>query len=64
MSTFVVYLLISFIEIIRINLLEKPIFKIKVLNNCCEKFDNWYNSINIENEEKGKNEFIKIESKI
>lgn len=64
LSTFVVYLLISFIEIIRINLLEKPIFKIKVLNNCCEKFDNWYNSINIENEEKGKNEFIKIESKI
>ena len=27
LSTFVVYLLISFIEIIRINLLEKPIFK-------------------------------------
>lgn len=48
LSAIVAYILISVIEILRIYLLEKPLFKIKIFDKYLDKFDNWYNGIETE----------------
>lgn len=44
-SMILIYILTSIIEFLRINILEKPLFKIKIFDKYLDKFDNWYNDI-------------------
>ena len=46
-SAIVVYLIVSIIELLRIYLIEKTIFKLKVIDKWFDKFDNWYNDIEL-----------------
>ena len=48
LSTIIVYLLVSIIEWLRIFLLEKPVFKIKIFNKYFDRFDKWYNISDME----------------
>lgn len=44
-SMIIIYLIASFIEFLRVTLLEKRLFKIKVFDKYFDRFDNWYNEI-------------------
>lgn len=37
-----IFVICTLIDLLRQNLLERPIFKLKFINNICSKMDNWY----------------------
>lgn len=45
LSMIFIYLIASFIEFLRVTILEKTLFKIKIFDKYLDKFDNWYNEV-------------------
>lgn len=43
-----IYVAVAIIEFVRVNLLEKPLFKIRIFDKYLDRFDNWMNSVAVD----------------